>query len=371
MSKVFGPRSQEEIDKEIGKHFGVGNINGNSARDLPDYKEEDRILKQEQKERYELLKRIIISLRKLNIEGTTMTLLKLIGGVLAMIAAFVFTFVFPGSGAEQMVVQVAAAILGALGISNWRVNYGLAKDWFKSKSIISSILVMVVVIAVTALSFFNVALPPVVITILQGIVVALGGVGLWGIFDATKLKSNNLKSIIAFMIGAGTLLAVNYIYAGLSVESGITLAVITALTGQTKAASQKTARQRGFSVKEASGDSAVACPPDCLKSLKINLKGVNDQSAFGEETIGQEITGEVIIYAAEAAIRTFCHELVTKKIEYFQGTTNSGQTYTFSTLDATPAVRFAYDEATLISEKDDPTIIKLKITGYRDNLAMS
>lgn len=371
MSKVFKPKSQQQIDSEISSHFGVDSIYEDSAQDLPDYKEEDRKIKQEQKERNDLLKKIIIDLKKLNIEGTTMTLLKLIGGIIAMIAAFVFTFLFPGAGAEQLVIQVAAAILGALGISNWRVNYGLAKEWFKSKSIVSAILVMVVVIAVTVLSFLNIGLPPVVITILQGIVVALGGVGLWGIFDASKVKSNNLKSIIAFIIGAGTLLALNYIYAGLFVASGISLAVITALTGQTKAASQKTARQRGFSVKEAAADTAVSCPPDCLKSLKINLKGVNDQSAFGEETIGQEITGEAIIYAAETAIRTFCHELVTKKIEYFQGTTNSGQTYTFSTSDATPAVRFAYDEATLVSEKDDPTIIKLKITGFRDNLAMS
>lgn len=371
MSKISGPKSQEEIDKEISGHFGVDNIYDNSADDLPDYKEEDRKLKQEQSERYEMIKKIIIGLKKINIEGATMTLFKLIGGGLALIVAFIFTFVFPGSGAEHIVVQVAAAVLGALGISNWRVNYGLAKEWYKDKTIVPSILVMVVIIGVTALSFFDVGLSPLVVAILQGIVVALGGVGLWGIFDAAKLKNDNLKSIVAFIIAAGTILALNSIFAGLTV-AGISFAAITALSGQTKTASQKTARQRGFSVKEAIGDAtAVACPPDCLKSLKISLKGVNDESAFGEETIGQAIEGEVIIYAAEAAIRTFCHELVSKKIEYFQGTTNSGQTYTFSTADATPAVRFAYDEATLISEKDDPTIIKLKITGYRDNLVMS
>lgn len=371
MSKVFGPKSQSEIDSDISKHFGVDDIYDDSTQDLADYIKADKQMREELKQRKELEKKIIIDLRKLNIEGTTMTILKLIGGIIALVAAFVFTFVFPTAGAEQLVIQVVAAVLGAFGISNWRTNYGLAKDWFKSKTIVPAILVMVIVVAVTVLSFINIGLPPLVMTLLQGVVVALGGVGLWGIFDAAKIKNQNLKSIIAFIIGAGTLLALNYISAGLFVVSGISFAAITSLTGQTKAASQKTARQRGFSVKEASADTAVACPPDCLKSLKINLKGVNDQSAFGEETIGQEIVGEAIIYAAEAAIRTFCHELVSKKIEYFQGTTNSGQTYTFSTSDATPAVRFAYDEATLVSEKDEPTVIKLKITGFRDNLAMS
>ncbi len=371
MSKVFGPKSQSEIDSDISKHFGVDDIYDDSIKDLPDYKKEDAKLKEDLKQRMELEKKIIIDLRKIKIEGTTMTLLKLIGGIIALVAAFVFTFVFPTAGAEQLVIQVVAAVLGAFGISNWRTNYGLAKDWFKSKTIVPAILVMVIVVAVTVLSFINIGLPPLVMTLLQGVVVALGGVGLWGIFDAAKIKNQNLKSIIAFIIGAGTMLALNYIYAGLFVASGVSYAVITALTGQTKAASQKTSRQRGFSVKEAAADSAVSCPPDCLKSLKVNLKGINDQSAFGEETIGQEITGEVVIYAAETAIRTFCHELVTKKIEYFQGTTNSGQAFAFSTSDATPAVRFAYDDATLISDKDEPTVIKLKITGFRDNLAMS
>jgi hypothetical protein len=228
---------------------------------------------------------------------------------------------------------------------------------------------MVVVIAVTALSFLSIGLSPLVVTILQGIVVALGGVGLWGIFDAVKFKNTNLKSIIAFIIAAGSLLLIGNIIS--AAAAGVSLAVITALTGQTKAASQKTARARSFAAKEATIDTYVSLPPDCLKSVKCSIKGVNDPGAFGDNTIGQEIIGELVIYAAEATIRTYCHELVTKKIEGAQLTTNSGQTYAFATSDATPAISFAYDEATIASEKDEPTIIKLKITGFRDNLVMS
>ena len=370
MSKVFAPKSQKEIDAELSGYFGEENIYDDSIKDLADCMKADLDMKEKLRARKELEKKIIIELGKLNIKDTTMTLLKLIGGIIALVVAFVFTFIAPGSGVEQMVVQVAAALLGAFGISNWRINYGLAKDWFKSKSIVSAILVMVVVIGVTALSFFNVGLPAMAITILQGIVVALGGVGLWGIFDAAKFKSTSLKSFIAFAITAGSILILNDIFSTLAI-GGVSLAVITALTGQTKAASQKTARQRTFGAKEALADSYVTLPPDCLKSVKLVIKGVNDQGAFGENTIGQEVSGELIVYAAEAAIRTYCHELVSKKIEGVQLTTNSGQTYAFATADATPALSFAYDEAMIASEKDEPTTIKLKITGYRDNLVMS
>lgn len=370
MSKEFKPKTRQEIDAEISRHFGEENIYINPVDQLPDYKKDDAEIKEELRALKEFEKKIIIELGKLKIEGTTMTIIKLIGGVLALIAAFVFTFIAPGAGWEQLVVQIAAAVLGAFGISDWRVNYGLAKEWFKSKTIVPAILVMVVVIAVTALSFFNIGLSPIVVTVLQGIVVALGGVGLWGIFDAVKIKSTNLKSIIAFIIGAGVTLIISNLFAGLAI-GGVSLAVITALTGQTKAASQKTARQRSFAAKEAAADTYVSLPPDCLKSVKCTLKGANDQGAFGENTIGQEVIGELIVYAAESTIRTFCHELVTKKIEGVQLTNNSGQTYAFATSDGTPALSFAYDEAMLISDKDEPTTIKIKITGFRDNLVMS
>lgn len=147
----------------------------------------------------------------------------------------------------------------------------------------------------------------------------------------------------------------------------------TAITGTTKAGSQKTGRQRAFSVKELLADSAaVACPPDSLKSVELKIEGVNDEGAFGTNTIGQKITGKVIIYAGDTNIRNFAHELVTKTVTYANFTTNSGMTYTFQSADGTPAVSFAYDtDNTLVDPTDKPVYLTLLVTGYRDNLAIT
>ena len=113
----------------------------------------------------------------------------------------------------------------------------------------------------------------------------------------------------------------------------------TAITGVTKSSTQKTGRQRSLSVKEAIGDAtAVACPPDAIKSIELSIKGVNDDSAFGKVTIGQEFDGKVILYSGDPAIRQFAHELVSKSVQYCQLTTNSGIQYTFSTSDGSPAL---------------------------------
>lgn len=146
---------------------------------------------------------------------------------------------------------------------------------------------------------------------------------------------------------------------------------LTAITGTTKQGSQKTARQRSFSAKEATADPAVAIPPDALKSVECKLKGVNDEGAFGMNTIGQEIEGKLILYAGDSSIRTLAHELVTKTIEHVTLTTNSGYTFVFETSDNTPALVFAYEDASLVAAKDEPVAITLLISGFRDNLVMS
>ena len=146
---------------------------------------------------------------------------------------------------------------------------------------------------------------------------------------------------------------------------------LTAITGTTKSGSQKTARQRSFSAKELVADSAaVACPPDALKSLELHVEGVQDSGAFGDNTIGQKITGKMLLYAASQAIRQFAHELVTKTICYCNGTTNSGMSFTFQSADTTPALCFSLKNADLILADDKPVMIELDITGFRDNLVI-
>lgn len=154
-------------------------------------------------------------------------------------------------------------------------------------------------------------------------------------------------------------------------SSAVSFATLTALSGTAKSTSQKTARQRSFSAKEDAADSAVACPPDALKSIEVKITGENDDGPFGTNTIGQKIEGKIMIYAANADLRTFCHELVTKDIEFAAFTTNSGMSYVFSTADGTPAVVFSYDNADLVTNDDKPVMITLNITGYRDNLVIN
>lgn len=149
---------------------------------------------------------------------------------------------------------------------------------------------------------------------------------------------------------------------------------ITELNGITKQSTQKSARQLELKVKEELADSYVSCPPAALKSLKCAINGENDEGPFGENTIGQKIEGEVILYAGDTDIVTFAHELVSKTIQSVQMITNSGRSYTFEVPSGSsnPALEFAYgDGSQLVDEGTTPTIIVLKITGYRDNLALS
>ncbi len=141
----------------------------------------------------------------------------------------------------------------------------------------------------------------------------------------------------------------------------------------TKTAAHKSARQLSLEVKEALVDvDYVSCPVEALKSFVLDIEGENDEGAFGDNTIGQKITGKVIIYAADATVRAFVHELVTKTVQSIKGTTNSGISYTLEVASGThPVVSFAYEKANLITDKTGPIVITLLISGYRDNLAIS
>lgn len=145
----------------------------------------------------------------------------------------------------------------------------------------------------------------------------------------------------------------------------------TAIAGTTKIASVKTARSRTLSVKELVADAAaVACPSHALKSVECHIEGINESTGFGDFTIGQKITGKIMIYCAEHAIRQFVHELVTKPVTYCNITTNSGMSYTFQSADDTPAICFTYKTVDLALSDDKPVLAELEITGFRDNLVI-
>jgi hypothetical protein len=147
----------------------------------------------------------------------------------------------------------------------------------------------------------------------------------------------------------------------------------TVIAGVTKSTTQKSARQLSLKVKEDLADDYEECPSEALKSVVLDVEGENDEGAFGDNTIGQKIVGKVILYAADAAIRTFAHELVSKTVKAVELTTNSGNSYAFAVGAGVtrPVLTFSYEKANLVTEKTTPTAITLNITGYRDNLVIN
>jgi len=286
---------------------------------------------------------------------------------LALIVAGIFTFAYPGSGVEGVVVPVVAAIAGALGMSNWREKYGQAKDFFKSKTRTGALLVAVPVIALIILPLLM-TVPAWLLTLLGAVAAIGGGSTLIGVIDVLKKPTGAVKMYLFFFIAGAAALILDSIY---NLGTYVSFAAITAISGTTKSGSQKTARQRSFGVKEAIADTLVSAPTDALKSVEFELEGVNDEGAFGTNTIGQKGTGKLILYGAAAAIRTFAHELVTKNIEHCAMTTNSGVSYTFATTDATPAICFAYGKVPMVTSDDKPIVMELLMSTFRDNLAMS
>ena len=129
-------------------------------------------------------KRVEEILIKNKVRGFKMTLLKLIGGVLALVAGFLFYFIFPGTGLENWLIPLATSVLGALGIKNWRESFELAKNWYKSKTIVSAVAIAVLIIALVSLQFFEVAIPGWTNTLAITLIGFFGGTGLWGVFDA-------------------------------------------------------------------------------------------------------------------------------------------------------------------------------------------
>lgn len=348
--------------------FSVIDPDGNlkTFDSLPDYKKADQEMKDQLKKK-QLTKIGNIKNKNfedyMNMKAITQAAL----WALALIVAALFTFLWPGSGVEGVVVPVVAAIAGALGMSNWREKYGTMKDFFKSKTKTGALLVAVPIIALILLPLLM-TVPAWLLTLLGAVAAIGGGSTLIGIIDVIKKPTGAVRMYLFFFITGAAALILDSIY---NLGIYVSFAAVTAISGTTKAGSQKTARQRSFGVKEAIADTVVSVPVDSLKSVELDIEGVNDEGAFGSNTIGQKITGKLILYGAAAAIRTFAHELVTKNIEHVALTTNSGVSYTFATTDATPALCFAYEKVPMVTADDKPILITLIITGFRDNLVMS
>jgi hypothetical protein len=133
----------------------------------------------------------IPQLRAERILDTMKTLLAPIGYLIALVAAFLFVFVFKGTGFESTAIPLIASILGYFGLTSWRTNFDNFETWFKSKTIVGALIVVVPVVAIVVLSLCSVGLPAWVLTLLGALVTAGGGTSIIGVFDAYTKSSSN------------------------------------------------------------------------------------------------------------------------------------------------------------------------------------
>ena len=120
-----------------------------------------------------------------------MNLIKPIGSLLALIVAFLFVFVFPGSGIENTIIPIIGALAGGLGLVNWRQKYGELKEWFKSKTIWGAILTSIPIILLTVLGFTHIVLPEWLLTFIATLITATGGTTIYGLIDAVNKNPDN------------------------------------------------------------------------------------------------------------------------------------------------------------------------------------
>lgn len=113
-------------------------------------------------------------------------MIKLIASILALVAAFVFVFIFPGSGFEETAISLAASIAGALGLKSWRENYGVIKQWFESKTVLGALIVVIPLLLLVLAPLFSWVLPEWAVYVATALIVGGGGTLFYGIFDAIK-----------------------------------------------------------------------------------------------------------------------------------------------------------------------------------------
>jgi len=123
-------------------------------------------------------------------ESAMKELLRPVAFFLALIGAALFTYVFPGSGIEQVLVPAVGSLLGYMGLKTWRDDYGQFKLWFKSKTVIGALLVVVPVFVLAASILFGFMLPDFVTSIITGLITVGGGTSITGILHA-YIKNKN------------------------------------------------------------------------------------------------------------------------------------------------------------------------------------
>jgi hypothetical protein len=160
---------------------------------IPDYKEEDRKMKEELKGKYEKVKTESIKKSTENFYRR-FNMFKLIASIVTLIIAFLFAFIFPGAGWETLVITLVAGLAAQVGITNWRSQYEMAKNWFKSKTLVGSLLVVVPLILIAVMNFFSFGLPSWVLQILTWLLTVGGGTALSGIIDATTKNTKQLPA---------------------------------------------------------------------------------------------------------------------------------------------------------------------------------
>lgn len=112
---------------------------------------------------------------------------KLIFYLIALVAAFVFTFFAPGIEYFDQIIVVLGSVAGFFGVTEWRATYQKAVVLFKSKTIWGAVIVAVpMIFLVIEPLFVGYTIPQVVKDILFYLVSGGGGLTLYGIFDATK-----------------------------------------------------------------------------------------------------------------------------------------------------------------------------------------
>jgi len=112
-------------------------------------------------------------------------LIKPIFYLLAMVAAFVFTHVTGVSGLEGTIIPMIGSIASIIGVTKWRSNFDQFENYFKSKTIVGSLLTGIpILLIVVVVHIVHVEMATWLTYVLNGILAIGGGTFLLGLFDA-------------------------------------------------------------------------------------------------------------------------------------------------------------------------------------------
>ena len=142
----------------------------------------------------EVAKLYLFNVRK---EKLMSGIIKPIFYLLAMIAAFVFTFVPETAGYMDVALGVLGSIASVLGITTWRATFDEFKGYFSSKSVMGAVLTAVpILITIVAVHILGSELQGWILWLVDGLLVIGGGTFLLGLFDAfykAQHPTNTLK----------------------------------------------------------------------------------------------------------------------------------------------------------------------------------